>query len=203
MALPEPSAAMARKTKKRSGTVHKKAPAASSRGRGVRRRLENDLQPKIQVESLARADARSSVEVADGVGDGAVARTGGAHSRSQIDAVEHVKHLRAELSSHSLRDRDVLEHREVHVGEARTINLVPAQVAAEDVRARARCRSTVNRRQAERRRVDPGYAREGGRLLEAMRHAGERITDDVISGANFIQRLPTMERQQTDDRPSM
>src|ERR1700722_17677840 len=125
---------MARKTKKRSGTEHEKTPAASSRGRGVRRRLENDLQPKIQVEGLARADARSSVEVADGVGDCAVAGTRGTDARSLIDVIKHFKHLRAELIALSLRERYFLEQREVHVGEARIINLVPAQVAAEDVR---------------------------------------------------------------------
>src|SRR5580658_6492743 len=50
-----------------AGNWAQKAPAASSRGRGVRRLLEDDLRCDLQVEWLARAKARRSVEVANGV----------------------------------------------------------------------------------------------------------------------------------------
>src|SRR2546425_330469 len=108
-----------------------KAPAAERQGPRSRARLEEDLQPELHVEGFAGADTGGSVEVADGVGDDAAAGARRADARSQIDAIEGIEGLDTELGFDPFCDRDVLEHRQIHVGEARSVNLVAAQVAQE------------------------------------------------------------------------
>jgi hypothetical protein len=71
--------------------------------------LEDDLPCQLHVERLAGTDARRSVKVADSVADEAV-RSDRAGSRRQVDAVEDVKYLGANLDSKALLDGDVLEN---------------------------------------------------------------------------------------------
>ncbi len=120
-------------------------------------------------------------------------------SRCKVDAVEKIKQLDAELSVNALRDRDVLEDGHIDIGEARAVNLVATQVAAEDVRSRTGRRATVDSWQTECSRIDPLHAGKAGGLLEAVRDTGERIADDVVSGADFVEGLAAVECHQTID----
>src|SRR5271169_2480663 len=168
----------------------RKSPCRFAAGARKRRtRLEKDLQPQLQVEGFTGPDAGGSVEVADGVVDDATAGTGSTDTGSQVDPVEYVKHLHAELGLDPLGDGNDLQHGQIQVREAWAVDLVAAQVAAENTRSasgttslsRSGCRVV----DTECRRIDPsdtGFA-------EGMRDPGERVADDVVAGAELIQRL--------------
>src|SRR5262249_15138932 len=93
------------------------------------RRLKLDLNSQLHVEGFAGSDTGCTVEVADRIRDRAIAvdcaRAGG-----HVDAVEEVKHLRAELKFEPLilAKGDVLEDRKVHVSIAGAVELVASNI---------------------------------------------------------------------------
>src|ERR1700682_1564116 len=122
--------------------------------------LEDDFQSKLHIESLSGADARSAVEVADGVGSDADSAAVRAARRSKVRAVEEVEHLDAELRSEALRDLGVLHDREVH--RAIAWSVVPV--------ARTSSQRSGSRI-GKSRGIDPAYTALG----EGARHASVGI----------------------------
>src|SRR5271169_382130 len=171
-------------------------PLPRTAGALVKGRLEDDLSGNLQVEGLARTKAWGAVEVADGVADVAV-RTDGTGSSGEVLAVEEVKHLGSQLQLHALRDGDVLDDREVHVGEAWAVEGVPGNVAERTGGswARSTC-GGCSRRHAERVWIDPGHSPVG--RAEGMSNTLERILNKVQSWALRssieVERLSAMER---------
>src|ERR1700722_5884342 len=163
------------------------------------RRSEKNLQTELHVEGFSGADARSAVEVADGVADNTAARSGCTNARSEIHAVEGVERFDAKLSFDPFRDRNVLEHGEVQISETGTVDLVPTQRAAEHVGSTTSIGSSISDWQAERGRIDPGHAA----FIERVRNPSKRIRDLVVSRAELIDRLPAVECHQTIHSPSM
>ena len=86
--------------------------------------LENDLPSEVHVERLARPDAGTAEEIADGVGDKPVGPHRSAAGR-EVDTVEDIKHLRAQLHLNVPRYRDGFEDRNVHVRKAGSVEFVP------------------------------------------------------------------------------
>src|SRR5882724_9398245 len=97
---------------------------------------EDDLCCELHVEGFPRPQARRTVKVSDGVGDGTVA-VHRAESRYQVDPVKEIEHLRPELYFQPLPDRNVLEDGEIHIAKCRPIKLVASEVAEERGRSRA------------------------------------------------------------------
>src|SRR5262249_27226183 len=86
--------------------------------------LDDDLDSEWNVECFARTEAGCAVEVADSVGDGAVA-VYRANSGRHVDTVKKIEHVSAKLSFQTLaEERDVLNDREIHAAEAGAVKLV-------------------------------------------------------------------------------
>src|ERR1700687_1467043 len=90
--------------------------------------LEDDLGCELHVEGFAGADARSAVEVADGVAY-ETSRTDRTAAGLQIDPVQQVKHLRPELYFEALAHRNVLKDREVDGSVSRPVKPVAGEGA--------------------------------------------------------------------------
>jgi hypothetical protein len=153
--------------------------------------LEENFYRKLHIERLTRAEPRSAIEVADRVTDYAV----GAHrgsTRCEVLPIEHIEHLGAELHSCALLHGEVLEYRQVNVGESWARKHIAAQVASRICSAGA----TGGSRNAESVGVDPRLTAR--RNAESVTHPRERIADDVQSRSLRsrieVERLSTMER---------
>ena len=117
--------------------------------------LEDDLHCELDVASFARADSRSTVEVANGVthqtesgraevrrapvrgeilgayipiGGSGSKRGDGSNAGGQIDSVEKVKEICPELDFDPFGNRDVFDERQVYIAVARGIPFVPRDV---------------------------------------------------------------------------
>src|SRR5580692_640984 len=97
-------------------------------GQRVWEDLEDDLADQLHVEWLSRSQSRRAVKIADRIAHHAV-RAYGTGARRQIDAVEYVEHFRAQLHTKSFFDWNVLENRQIEIGEARPGEDIPPQIA--------------------------------------------------------------------------
>src|ERR1700720_1486039 len=131
---------------------------------GERSGLKNDLQRQLHVECFARPNARSAVEVANGVGSDAESAAVAAAGRRQVDAVEEVIHFDAELRADPLGDLGVLDDREVSRGVTRSIVAV--------ARAGPKCSGS---RVRESGLIEPSHTS----LAELRGDTGEGIADLV------------------------
>src|SRR5580704_11901018 len=92
-------------------------------------RSKRYLGRKHSAEGLAGAKARRAVPITDGIRDltGAVAEW--SITRSEVDRVKQVEHLRLDLQLHPLGEVKPFAHAQVDVLEARIVYLVATQRA--------------------------------------------------------------------------
>src|SRR5580658_8086172 len=164
--------------------VQKKAPpVAGGAGEKTLPNLENNLRSELQVERFARTQPRRSVEVADRVTHRAIP----AHRtcpRRQVYTVEQIEHFRADLYFQTLRNGDVFDHRQVHIGKAWAGEGISAHVAVRVGRARATC----SPRNTERCRVDPWLTGFAAQIL------GECVGDPREGVGYQVQAWPLRPR---------
>src|SRR5208282_6044737 len=173
--------------------LKKKAPPEQGRSLKTRSvRLEDNLAHELHVEGLARPDARRAVEVTDSVGNQTAARDR-SRSGGKVDAVEHVVHLRAQLHPNPFGYGDVLDDREVHVGETGPNQLVTTDITQETRGSRA-ARSP---RDAVCGRVIPLNTR----LVEGTINPRQRIPDLIQTRSYFTEGLSAVERPQAAELP--
>ena len=133
--------------------------------------LEHNFQRQLHVEGLAGTDARRPVKISGGVAALPESTSNEAGRRRQVDAVEQIEKLDAELGAESFRDRYVLEDGEINVAESRRVDGIASHGSE-----RTLCRIGV------RVRIDP---LDGIVIDERMRNALERIADLDATGAVF------------------
>lgn len=83
---------------------------------------KQDLQRELHVEGFTGADAGRAVKVSCGVAALPESAADGTAGRRQVDAVEQIEKLDAQLGAQSFRDRNVLENRKINVAESRSID---------------------------------------------------------------------------------
>src|ERR1700761_3234 len=170
--------------------------------------LEDNLGRKLHVERLARPETGSAVEVSNCISHhaacaGSARRAATSHrarARGEIDPIEHIEHLRAELNSEALLDGNVLEHGQVNVCESGTIESIAREISVGIRRAWAAGRT----RHAEGGGVHPLLAAQTP--LERVADSGKRIRNDVQPGTLCsrveVKRLPAMQRDLTRCLPA-
>src|SRR5882762_4892872 len=140
-------------------------------------RSKQDLQRELHVEGFTGTDAGRAVEVSRRIATLPEPAADGTAGRRQVDAVEQIEKLDAELGAESFRDRYVLENGKINVAESRRIDGI-ARYGSE----RTLCRVGVCVW------IDP---LNGIVIAERMRNTLERIADldstcGVLAGAVCI-----------------
>src|SRR5215469_1348827 len=102
---------------------------------------EDNLRRQLHVEGFAGSDSGRAIEVADCVVYKARTIVDGSWSRSEVDSVKEVEHLRPKLHFEAFFYWNGLQHRKIYASVARGIELVAANLLASCTRRRGTARA--------------------------------------------------------------